>query len=126
MPEPRILVADGEYIIAMEAARILGDLLPYPVTIVNPARGAGAIVWEGLALALIDTGFRLDADALALAAEARRRGVALAFTTASAGYLRGVPGFVDAPVLGKPFDPASFAAAIPPLLKPRGVAPTTG
>lgn len=118
MAQIRFLVADGEYIIAMEAERILRELLPCEVAIVNPGNlGAQAdTAWDGLALALLDTGFRLVEDVTALAGLLRQRGVPVVFTTANAAFLRGVPGFPGVPVLGKPFAPARFAEVILPLI----------
>lgn len=117
MPQPHFLVAESEYLIAMEAERILRELQPCAVTIVNPrdAAACAAITWEAVSLALLDTGFFLE-DGRALAEAARQSGVPVVFTTASAAYLHGVPGFPEAPVLGKPFDPEGFAAAILPRL----------
>lgn len=113
MPLPHFLVAESEYLIAMEAERLLRELLPCEVTIVNPrdAAACAAIAWETVSLALLDTGFLFE-EGGALAEAARRHGVPVAFTTASTAYARGVPGFPGTPVLGKPFDPERFAAAI--------------
>ncbi|SBW09434.1 conserved hypothetical protein [uncultured Alphaproteobacteria bacterium] len=118
MAQLRFLVADGEYIIAMEAERILRELLPCEVAIVNPAalEAQADTAWEGLALALLDTGFQLVEEVAGLAGLLRQRGVPVVFTTANAAFLRGVPGFPEVPVLGKPFDPARFAEVILPLV----------
>lgn len=128
MSHPRFLVADGEYIIAMEAERLLRELLPCEVAIVNPGSRADCAELEGtgLSLALIDTGFRFGEDAAALARRLMQQGVPVAFTTANAAYLRGVPGFPDTMVLGKPYDPARFAEMVLRLTAPgdAGVAPT--
>lgn len=115
MPQPHFLVADSEYIIAMEAERILRELLPCAVSIVNPRSAAACseIAWETMTLALVDTGFHLD-EGGALAELARRHGLPVVFTTAATAYMRGVPGFPEAPVLGKPFDPERFAEVVLP------------
>lgn len=117
MGQPHILVAESEYLIAMEAERLLRDLLPCEVTIVNPASAAACagIPWGEVTLALLDTGFRLDARR-AFVERVRQGGIPVVFTTANAAYMRGVPGFPGTPVLGKPFDAARFAEVIRPLL----------
>lgn len=117
MGQPHIVVAESEYLIAMEAERLLRDLLPCEVTIVNPASAAACdgIPWEEVKLALLDTGFRLDA-VRAFAQRVRQRGIPVVFTTANAAYMRGVPGYPGTPVLGKPFDAARFGEVIRPLV----------
>lgn len=128
MSHPRFLIADGEYIIAMEAERLLRELCACEVAIVNPGSSSdcAGIDGAGLSLALIDTGFRLDEETAGLARRLLRQGVAVAFTTANAAYLQGVPGFPGTPVLGKPYDPARFAELVLRSAAPgnAGMAPT--
>ncbi len=121
MRKPHILVADPEYIIAMEAERILHDLLDCDVTIINPHRCGERTVseWADYGLVMLDTGICLG-EIQAIAERLRQQGIPMAFTTAHQAFAHGVPGFPDTPVLAKPYGPEQFAAAILPLLVPRG------
>lgn len=117
MTLPHILIADPEYIIAMEAECILRDLLPCEVTIVNPQNAADRanLSWTRYALVLLDTGFccresRLLADLL------QRQGIPVVFTTANQAYVEGVPGFPTTAVIPKPYDVEQVANAVRPLL----------
>ena len=115
--KPHLLVADPEYIIAMEAERILHELVDCDVTIVNPHRASErlSLGWTGFALVLLDTGLDLD-DTRVIAELLQRQGIAVVFTTANQDHVRGVPGFPTTPVIAKPFGPEQFAKSVLPLL----------
>lgn len=117
MSKPHFLVADPEYIIAMEAERILHELVDCDVTIVDPLRAAEGqtLGWGGYALVVLDTDF-CSGQIRVLAELLQRQGTPVVFTTAHQSMIHGVPGFPTTPVIGKPYGPEQFAAAVMPLL----------
>lgn len=121
MSKPHFLVADPEYIIAMEAERILHDLVDCDVTIINPhcASECGSLGWTSYTLVMLDTGFCLG-EIRVIAELLQRQGIPVVFTTANQPFARGVPGFPTTPVIVKPYGPAQFAAAVLPLLASAG------
>lgn len=118
MTHPVFLIADTEYIIAMEAERILRDLFACTVAIVNPrcVSACANLAWTTYTAVLLDTGFRFD-EVRFLAELLQRQGIPVIFTTANADYAHGVPGFPTTPVLNKPYAAADVAAVIVPLVR---------
>lgn len=121
MTKPHLLVADPEYIIAMEAERILHELMDCEVTIINPHCSTDrlGLNWSIYSLAMLDTGLCLG-EIRVVAELLQRHGIPVVFTTAHQAYTRGVPGFPTTPVIAKPYGPEQFAAAVLPLLGPAG------
>lgn len=117
MSKPHFLVADPEYIIAMEAERILHELVDCDVTIINPLCIADrlSLGWTRYALVMLDTGLCLG-EIRVIAELLQRQGIPMAFTTANQAFVRGVPGFPTTPVIVKPYGPTQFVAAVLPLL----------
>ncbi len=114
MSKPHFLVADPEYIIAMDAERILRELVDCDVTIV--AHGvAESQGWGGYSLVILDTDFCCG-HLRVLAELLQRQGTPVVFTTASQSMARGVPGFPNTPVVEKPYGAEQLAAAVLPLL----------
>lgn len=120
MNKPHLLVADPEYIIAMEAERILHELLDCDVTIVNPLCNTDrlSLAWSSYKLVMLDTGLCLG-EIRVIAELLQRQGISVVFTTAHQAYAHGVPGFPTTPVIAKPYGPEQFAAAVLPLLCPQ-------
>ena len=118
MNKPHLLVADPEYIIAMEAERLLHDLMECDVTIINPhcATDRLALSWTTYSLVMLDTGFCLG-EIRVIAELLQRQGIPVVFTTAHQAFTHGVPGFPTTPVVAKPYGQEQFAEAVLPLLR---------
>jgi len=121
MTKPHVLVADPEYIIAMEAERILRELMDCNVTIINPHCSADRLgsSWTTYSLVLLDTGSCIG-EIRVIAELLQRQGIPVVFTTAHQAYTKGVPGFPTTPVVAKPYGPEQFAAVLPLLRLPNG------
>lgn len=117
---PHILVAEREFLIALDAEYLLKSAINCRVTLLRPEQ---LDTWEPSALSEIDLCL-LDVplDTTTCAARIERliaEGVPLIITTVSDLYQSGVEGFEIIPVVTKPFDGEALAEVVRGRLRKR-------
>ncbi|ANH06342.1 hypothetical protein shn_21405 [Shinella sp. HZN7] len=123
---PHILIAEREFLIALDAEYLIKAALPCRTTLVRPEQLAQ---WDTAALADIDLCL-LDVplDATQITPQIERlveKGVPLLFTTVGDIHRDGVEGFEVIPVVMKPHDAETLVARVKARLRPRPQPPET-
>ena len=99
----RILVVEDEYLIAMDAERILSDSFACTIELSNRREFAKALASSPYHIVVLDTGASLDElpEEIARIVET---GAAVVLTTSDNELIEGLPGFDTIAVLAKPYD----------------------
>ena len=108
----RILVIENEYLIAMEAARIIRDSLGFDVvvgTMDDLAYSPGSPRYD---VVVLDTAGDGLGNPGGHSNSILARGAGLVFLNAYSDMADGVPGFEDWPVVSKPFDDETLLDAV--------------
>jgi DNA-binding LytR/AlgR family response regulator len=106
----RFLIAQKEYLIALDAMDILSGHVPAEIEIVNLAEFEGRLRQGNWDLVLLDTSETQPEDARN-ASMVLASGAALVFLTGYQEFSHGVPGFEEWPVAAKPFSHATLTSA---------------
>jgi DNA-binding response OmpR family regulator len=117
----RLLIAEREYLIAIDASDILGTEWPGAVTVCSPADLADRLADSAWDVVLIDVG----SDDEALRRDAERvlaAGVGIVFLTGHMDQAKGVAGFERWPVVIKPFTETLLITAVRQALATAGKA----
>ncbi len=117
---PHILVVDREYLVAMEAERLLSDALSCSVRIAMPHDYIAALADARFDLVLIDAGI-VNAAGLQGLQWAQEQGAGLIFTTLTNDAMENLPQFRGSAKVAKPFNDAELLAAVQsalPMLEP--------
>jgi hypothetical protein len=107
----RLLIAEKEYLIAIDAGEIISGLLPCEVTICTLSELEQHLEGDQWDLALIDVASDPETNTHR-ANMILSRGAGLVFLTGHSDLARGVPGLEEWPVATKPFSNAAFLAAV--------------
>ena len=117
---PHILLVDREYLVAMEAERLLSDALSCSVRIAMPHDYIAALADAPFDLVLIDAGI-VNAEGVQALQTAQEQGVGLIFTTLTNDAMDNLPQFRGSAKVAKPFNDADLLAAVQsalPMLEP--------
>jgi DNA-binding NarL/FixJ family response regulator len=106
----RVLIIDPEYLVAMEAERILGEAVQCEVEIAMPHNYPLVLEKAGFSVIVIDALLLGDGQGEA-AKRLRAADAALVLTTLDDG-LDGIAGFEGVPVVSKPFIEEQLAEAV--------------
>lgn len=106
-----ILVVDREYLVAMEAERLLVDALACAVRIAMPHDYVAALTDQNYDLLLIDAGI-VDSEGAEALKAAQRAGTRLVFTTLTNDSMERLPEFAGSATVAKPFVDADLLAAV--------------
>jgi DNA-binding response OmpR family regulator len=117
---PHILIAEPEFLIALDAEYLIKAALECRITLQRPEQ---VDHWDSTALADVDLCL-LDvpgetAETLARIRRLVENGVPLLLTTISEIQREGVVGFEVVPVVTKPFEAETLAALVKARLRPR-------
>ncbi|PLX37815.1 MAG: hypothetical protein C0606_05995 [Hyphomicrobiales bacterium] len=119
---PRVLVVDGEYLIAMDAEQILTTGLRCEVTISSPANCPAHLGRKDFDTVVLDIGADLKRHAALIDGLVESR-VPIVFSTTCVDYADGLPGLCGYPVVLKPYGDGNLVAAVQAALE-RYVLPT--
>jgi len=108
---PHILVVDREYLVAMEAERLLSDALSCSVRIAMPHDYLAALAETHFDVVLIDAGM-VNANGVEALQLAQKRGAGLVFTTLTNDAMDNLPRFQGSAKVAKPFNDADLLAAV--------------
>lgn len=106
-----ILVVDREYLVAMEAERLLVDALACAVQIAMPHDFVAALAGQRYDLLVIDAGI-IDFDGVGAIKAAQHAGTRLIFTTLTNDSMDRLPQFAGSAAVAKPFVDADLLAAV--------------
>ena len=117
---PHILIAEPEFLIALDAEYLIKAALDCRITLQRPEQ---VDHWDSAALADVDLCL-LDVpgetgETLARIRRLIEKGVPLLLTTISETQREGVAGFEVVPVITKPFEGEALAALVKTRLRPR-------
>ncbi|HEV7433262.1 MAG TPA: hypothetical protein VGO22_00065 [Pseudorhizobium sp.] len=109
--EPNILVVDREYLVAMEAERVLLDTFACRMRIAMPHEFSHAMEHDRFDLLIVDTSVA-DDDGSRILANARAGGTKLIFTTLTKDAMRSLPQFQGFATVAKPFSDEDLIDAV--------------
>lgn len=115
MRQPKILIIDHSYLIAMEAERILSANLNCDITLSSYAQHRAKLKMGTFDIVIIDTWMPIEVMQAEFESLAFGKAKVI-FTTAFYDYTNGVPGFELCPVVEKPFEDEHLLSAVTMLL----------
>lgn len=115
----RLLIAEKEYLIAIDAQQILVSHLGCEVTVVTMAEFSGTLARQDWDVALVDVSEDEESNHL-LAREVLGAGAGLVFLTGHSDLAKGVPDFAEWPVVIKPFTDRILVDAVKRALETAG------
>jgi hypothetical protein len=118
-PIPHILIAEREFLIALDAEYLIKSALDCRITLLRPEQ---LDQWDSAMLAEIDLcllDVPLDANRITGRIERLiEAGVPLLFTTVGDIHVRGIEGFEVIPIARKPYDGEALSALVAGRLRP--------
>ncbi|QND51026.1 hypothetical protein HB779_03320 [Phyllobacterium sp. 628] len=128
LTDKRLLVLEDEYLIGLELERIAEECGVRSTHVVSTV--AELLFWiesqQTCDIAILEVKAR-GTSSLEAATRLQQRGIPVVFTTAYDQQRGGIPGFMDVPVVLKPYDTAQIVQAVAALSEktasPSGVAP---
>ncbi|MCF3638962.1 hypothetical protein LXM94_03155 [Rhizobium sp. TRM95111] len=111
--QPRILIAEEEFLIAIDAEYLIKSAFDCSISLVRPEQldGQDDEQLKTAALCLLDVPAE-PASAVARAERLLALGVQVLLTTVSEFHCRGVPGLPDVQIVTKPYDAEKLLSAV--------------
>ncbi|MFB9949400.1 hypothetical protein ACFFP0_11105 [Rhizobium puerariae] len=116
----RILIVDLEYLVAMEAERILGDAFQCDIQIAMPHEYPAVLENQTFDIVLIDSGLARKPEG---ADDLRAAGVGVVFSTFLDEELAGLADWPGVAVVPKPFDEEQLTDAVGNAARDRATLP---